>query len=413
MIQKRRGIRSALGKAYNVLVNLVPVIEERQDVLTFGEKDDLPNKIIETVYSSGTASSCISRINSFIQAKGFVDEATNEAKANKTQTFEDLLADLAMNVSFFPGVPLLVKCNAFGVVVSIESVPVAHIRPREDGKFLLNKNFGTKKRKKNEDIVLSAFNPDATETDRIRSITRQKEEYKKQVGELYFPIQKNLLPNGDKLPIPEFIGGFEDIQSDAALSVLENRNIRRGWRPQVVIVTGEIDDETEDEFEKTDKDYFNETLKKFQGEEGAQIMHLETVEGEVEPKVHTLDTKSILNATDKATERVALKVCRVMDVPPVIVGHSTAGKLGDLQELENQIELFLLTVNKRQRMISRALEAVSKGSKFKGLNFDITALNLFKFFPSSLLEKLSKEEIAKLYEITLPKVENSNNSGND
>ncbi len=408
MSKSRRRVRSTLGKAYKVLVNLVPVIEERQDTLSFGQKDDLPNKVVETVYSSGTASSCIGRINSFIQAKGFVDDKTNNEKANKKQTFEDLLVDLANTASFFPGVPILVKYNEFGETVSIESVPVGHIRPISNGKFIINKDFGTNKRRKKDDIIVSEFDPNDRPTDRIKSITRQKEAYRKQVGELYYPIQKCLLPNGDKLPIPEFIGGLEDIESDAALSVLENRNIRRGWRPQVVIVTGEIDDETEDEDEKTDKDYFNETLKRFQGEDGAQIMHLETVEGEVEPKVHLLDGKSILNATDKATERVSLKVCRVMNVPPVIVGFSSAGKLGDLQELENQIELFLLTINKRQRMITRALEAVTKDSKFKNLKFDISSLNLFKFIPAELLSLLSKEEIAKLYEITLPTTEQSN-----
>lgn len=402
------GVYKAIQRLKNIAFDIT---ESKRGVVSYSKDDDLPNKVIRAVNASGTASSCQDKLNTFIQAKGFVDEQANNIQVNKTQTGEDLLDDLAMYASYFPAVALRVYFNNFGEVTYLKSVPIPHVRPYKD-RFILNPKFGEKGFNRRDNIELEAFDPNSPAVDRQRSIARQKAQYGYQVGQLLWHISKSAVHNGDLLPIPDYIGGYEDIESDAALSILERNNIKKGWRGQIIIGTGEIDDTNKDDDGLTDKDYFNETLRKFTGEDGSQVLHIESTDG-VEPSVNVIKLSEVLDASEKATHRLAMKVARIMKVPPVLIGLSTAGKLGDMQELENHLQLFSMHVGKRQRLISRALEMATKDSpKFKGVDWQITSLNLFKYVPKELLAKLSKEEIAELYDIKLPEQENGNGNQN-
>lgn len=114
-------------------------------------------------------------------------------------------------------------------------------------------------------------------------------------------------------------------------------------------------------------------MKKFTGEEAAAALYLPGATPEAKPTVTTINIADILDQTDKATDRLGRKVCRHMGVPPILVGFSTAGQLGNAQELKNTMDLFKMTVVESQDLIKEALRIV-----FPEKNWDLTTLNLWE-----------------------------------
>jgi hypothetical protein len=250
---------------------------------------------------------------------------------------------------------------------------------------------------KRDDLVLLPFEPDLAKR-KVQFEKDLKDHKGKQAGQIITLFNKGMGLYYDKFPIPSYYSGIEDIQSDGGISKLENRNIKKGWRANMVISTGKIDNELQDEDGHTDKDYFDAMLNGFTGEDASSILHLEGETPEDKPQITVLNIAEMLDATDKATERLATKVCRLIGVPPVLIGIETPGKLGDNQALVNQMKLFNLTVNRLQRMISGALNVA-----FPDKDFSIKSLSLFDNIPDWVLQKLTDDEIRTIYE--LPKKE--------
>lgn len=364
----------------------------------FGEDDRLPNRIAYAVNDSGTARACITKLEQFIQGDGFIDKTLSATPANHEQNFDDLLADLAMGVAYFKDVTYRVLFDNSGQPAVWLSVPSQQIR-RKGGGFVWNVLMGEDGYTRSNDKFLKPFDPKESPQERLGRIQKQINSYGEQVGDLVYFYKKTIGRYGDIYPIPDYYSGIADIRSDAAISELENRNITKGFRTPVIVSTGPIDDLTQDEGGKTDQDYFDDSIQKFCGEDAASVLHLKGATGETPPKVTTIPIADILDATEKATDRVGRKVCRHMTVPPVLVGFSTSGQLGNNQELVNTMKLFNMTVNNYQRMIANALSLTLPGK-----DFTIKSLNLFNYIPDSVLALLSPDEVREIYELPKPEV---------
>lgn len=359
----------------------------------FGEDDRLPNRIAYAVNDSGTARACITKLEQFIQGDGFIDKTLSATPANHEQNFDDLLADLAMGVAYFKDVTYRVLFDNTGQPAVWLSVPSQQIR-RKGGGFVWNVLVGEEGHTRANDKYLKPFNPKESPQERLERVQKQINSYGEQVGDLVYFYKKTIGRYGDIYPIPDYYSGIADIRSDAAISDLENRNITKGFRTPVIIATGPVDDKTEDEDGLTDQDHLNTALEKFCGEDAASALHLPATTGETPPKVTTIPIADILDATDKATDRVGRKVCRHFTVPPVLVGFSTSGQLGNNQELVNTMKLFNMTVNNYQRMIANALKLTIPNK-----DFTIKNLNLFNYLPDNVLALLTPDELRETYEL--------------
>jgi hypothetical protein len=140
----------------------------------------------------------------------------------------------------------------------------------------------------------------------------------------------------------------------------------------MVVSTGPMDRENQDKNGESQYDKFVKTIRKFAEEDAAVAVHLEGATNEAKPTVTTLDIANVLDATDRATDRVGRKVCRHFNVPPVLVGFSTPGQLGNVTELKNMMDLFRLTVVERQQLIKEALTIA-----FPNFDWTLTTLNLW------------------------------------
>lgn len=395
--------KEALRKVKNAIAYIQK--NEGSGYVFYGERDDLPNRIIEDINNSGTATLALSRLKQFIVADGFIDEATGKTRANKNQTWNDLLREgIGENESKLQAFALRLYFTVEGKIASTKIVPIPWIR-RDGDYFKVNRLMGEIGKLESQTEILREFDPDLTPEKRRNLIKDEVKKYGKQMGELFYCFIPKLGRNYDFYSVPDYYSGIEDIQSDGKISELELTNIAQGWRAQVVISTGVIDNLTEDENGKTEKDYFDEELSEFSGENAARILHLQGRTPEEMPKVTVLDNKEIVDMTEKSTIRLFEKVCRLIGVPPVLCGLSQSGKLGDVQELKNTMELFYLTVRARQDFITSKLN-VLKPLILNGenLNFEISRLNPFSLLPDSILSRLTDAELRELFEI--PEVEN-------
>lgn len=339
----------------------------------FGEADCLPNDIVRTVNDSGTGRACITKLSQFTQAHGFKDATVGTAPANLDQDFNSVASELALIVSYF-------KCSSFRVLYNndaeptlIYPVPTQKLRRYGRTRFAYNDLMGERNYNKNHDKILQAFDPKEDKRSRMGRIATQIEKYGEQYGDIVYVFKKGVGLYQDIYPVPDYYSGIDDIESDAGISRLELRNIKKGWRTPIIVSTGPIDKVLQDDSGKTEYDKFSEKMKRFTGEDSAYALHLEGATEEAKPKVEVISIADILDQTQNATDRIGRKVCRHMGVPPIMVGFATAGQLGNNQELENTIELFRMSVVESQALITESLKRV-----FPLKNFDMTTLDIWK-----------------------------------
>lgn len=381
------------SKTYKVK-NAVPEFFENTGLQRYkiGTDDKLPNKLIKIVDGSGTAKSCIDKRRDFIFAKGFIDENVGKAFINKKQTANKLLKEICVYAAYFEGFFLNILYDLNGLPISVYHLKAEKFRPMQDGSWRFNERMGESLYKQSEDIYFKTFEPDLSVPERRKRIADDIKTYGRQLGDIMMVSTPAAGFLREIYPIPGFYSGIEDIESDGSLQVLEKRNLKKGWRANVIIETiGELDDKNQDEQGKTEQDYFDESVKSFTGEEGASVMHLTSKSKESRAKVYPFNLAEILDATDKATNRIAYKVCRHTSVPPVLVGLTTPGQLGNTNEIVNHIKLFNLFVTNMKELIQDAFETI-----FPDIEWEISELSVIAELPQWLIATLSEDEIRAL-----------------
>lgn len=362
--------------------------EKYQNRYKWGLNDKLPNDLIRHISDSGTATMCVSKLTAFVNGKGFSDNAAAQLKVNPKQTANDLLADISSGLAIFEAVCLNVKYNVQGKPGSVYRMAVKSLRKKDNGNWIYNPRMGERNYTKADDIEYRAFNPNISPTERAKIIAEEIKTHGKQLGEILMDFQLKEVDNGDVYPVPDCYSGLEDIESDASLQRQDKRNIKKGFKAKVLIgVPGQIDDQQKDETGKTEEDYFKEDLKNFTGEEGSDVMVLQSkVKGET-PNVNTISVADILNGIDGARNRITKAVCRHFGVPLVLLGIEVASVLGNNQAMVNSLKVMLAMVETRQARINRVFSML-----FPGYTFEITKVNIFEFIPDAVMAQLTPDE---------------------
>lgn len=360
--------------ANNIVARVDPFLidKDHKGYYRFGPHDNYINDVIDIVNASGTASSCVEALARFTAGQGLANPNLGAIKANALQSHNSAISDLALNCGYSQCVSFRVLYNVSGLPERYYPVPIQNLRRQGRTLFLYNENIGYRGWMNKDNRWAHRFDPEEKPASRLARIELQIKNYGEQVGDIVYYFRKGIGRYRDVYPIPGYFAGLPDIESDAGISILERRNIKRGWKTSVIISTGPIDKDQKDEGGQTQFDKFSSTIKKFAEEDAAVALHLEGATNEAKPDVKTLNIADILDATDKATDRVGRKVCRHFGVPPVLVGFSTPGQLGNTQELKNTMDLFKLTVVERQNLIKEALTQV-----WPAQDWTISPLNLW------------------------------------
>lgn len=368
---------------------------ETGKIIKWGAKDDLPHEYLRLISDSGTASSCLRRKQKFIFADGFLDETVAGFEVNEIQTADALLQDMAGDAACFSGIALRVRVVEGKVVA--ENLPFECVRKMDNGFFLFNPELGQKSVDKNLNEILPAY---STRENLLAEAAKDPKGMETK-GQIYYYFEK--VKGAYDYPIPAYAstGGLADMETDAELAKYDLDEVKSGFRPSAIITTiGEYEYELDKDgkpLPNEDEESVDNAVKAFtqreEGEPRKKVLHLKAPTLEMLPKVDILNSATNLNVVSEATDRVANKVCRNWNVPPVLIGLSKAGQLGQTQEIANMIQLFQMDIVGTQNMLQRIFAELWPTNELNAeLDWTISTLNPLQFIPDYILGWLNSEQ---------------------
>lgn len=391
-----------LGKPLALLASIKDNIGLGGRYWRWGEMDNFPNTIIDSANDSGTARDCIDKLHTFIYGNGIQDKEFFKRKANLRQTWEQLDDEISQQMAYIPAICVRVIYNAGGDIDRVYNMPIQNVRLRHDGQYIYGEELGDPQGFKMfqswKREIIPAFGTYKTPSERRQMIAKQMAEYGRQVGELLYIFTPGVGLNYKYYPVPKWSAGLHDINADAALSLHEESQVSNSFKGTVVIETRFLDRTIKDENEETEVDRFDQMIEDASRPDGGSVIHMETLGSDGEgSKITPLNIQHQMDATEKATDRIGRKVCRLFGVPPVLLGFVTAGKLGDNQELVNYMKLFNLTLAKKWKLKKQMYTTLFPEMPSEA--FDVEPLQIFDYIPEKVLEKLDVKILSKMYNI--------------
>lgn len=350
-------IRSAIASVSKRIQNAFIDIDTTRitkEVIAYGNDNALPQRIIQLVHSSPTATAALAVKSQFI--------------AGYASIFQKEINELSLSLAYFDGFAFRVFFNGFGEIAGIAPVSIDIIRIDENGNYHINENWGKKQFKKEETIIVPPYNPLLTKEERVQRIIEQGG-VMNQIGELVYVFKKT--PGNNTYPIPQYYSGIEDIESEASLLLNDKANITQGFNADFIMYTPLIDDSIKDESGKTELDKFRDDLREFRQPGERKILHLMAESKEQYPVIVPTPIKDIVDALANTRERIPRAICRHIGVPPMLVGFQNTEGFGNSTALANYMELFTLTMRNYQSMIEEAFATI-------GISLTIQPLKLFE-----------------------------------
>jgi hypothetical protein len=377
-----------------------------EGIINFGEKNDFPNILIDTIDNSPTGTACINRYIDFLKGDGLTNEDLSKHKANSNgDTFATLTEKICINFGTFRGAYILLRFSSNGKVSEVVSLPYESCRlgnrNEEDQitEILYNPYYGTKDQaaKKDFNVKYPVFNP-AVVMDQIK---KQKKDFKGQVLFL-----RKYQPGKPDYPIPEYYAGIDWFEVDAAKSQFHKNNVKNNFLLSVLLkVVGDPAALAPGADGKTVGEMLQADLKaNLAGvENGGGMMVLWAKVKEAFPEVSAFPTNSNDKLFETLENIVTEQIARVTQVPPILANIQVAGKLGGTQEILNAADLLKNTVAGNQALIENVFNSIIFPIAEKSLlptgesiEFTISPFTAITIVPDKLLEELTDTEKREL-----------------
>jgi len=374
----------------------VPTIEDKSgNIYRFGYDNMLPNKLIQYVNESGVAKRCVNKVATYISADGFAEENAKVYKVNEKQTADELLEQIRFDLAYFKGFAVQVGRDRSGKIASVKHIPFQIIRKTLKGDYIVNPTYGSKdfRREKGEyypkykGFQITPF-----------ELTEQIREYGNK-GEIVYSYEET--PDNPHYPVPDYYAGVENLRTSAKIQQFDLNMVLNGFKPSAILtLVGTTDDKTKDKYNKTQRDYLNESLDEFTGRNPNQngetneggLLILEAKSKDELPSLQTFDAKAILDSSNTKRDVVDRAVCRDFGVHPVLVGFSDAAILGNTQSIANASVELNNNVNGLQRMVERTFKLI-----YPEIDWTITKFTPVSFIPDKVMDDLTQNERRALF----------------
>ena len=304
-------------------------------ILNYDIDNAYPQRIIDIVNSSGSATACVGMKARFLIGGGMTEKTFYKSQINKSGTTVDqLLRKLAVNKSLLPYIVIHVNYNALFEPVEVNYVPFQYAR------------LTTKDDKDHPDMIaiyrdwqrIENKKIDKKKIDFLHFYDRNPEVIQEQVDEAggweYYKGQVFLwTPEGHEYPLSTFDSVLEDMQTDSKAKTFKFRNITTNFMASHLIITNK--------FEKDeDLELFHENLQQFQGADDAlKFFHLEkeTDNDNIElKKIEIQDVEKLYEFTESSVrENIILNFL----IPPVLILRNSGNAFSDSQ-IEQATALF-------------------------------------------------------------------------
>lgn len=395
---------------YNYSAPRVPTkTNTAEGIINFGQKNDFPNTLIDTIDASPNGTACISTYIDFLKGDGLTNQDLAKTKANELgDTFASLTAKICHNVGYFFGAYILLKYSANGKISQIISLPYESCRLGSRDKdtdqithILYNPYYGTKdyNSKKIHDVRYHIFNPAAA----MAQFKAEKSEFKGQVLFL-----RSYQPGKPDYPIPDYYAAIDWFETDAAIPRFHKNNVKNNFLLSVLLkVIGDANAKGPNANGKTNGELLAEDLKaNLAGSENggsAMVLWAKTKEGF--PEIEKFPTNGNAELFNSIEGIVTDHIARATKVPPILANIQVAGKLGGSQEILNAADLLKNRVAGKQDMIENvfnniifpiAEKALLPSGDGEPVVFEISPFTATAIVPDVLLSELTDTEKREL-----------------
>ncbi|GGG34233.1 hypothetical protein [Hymenobacter glacieicola] len=396
--------------------DLVPAAEpegqggEAVKVISWGNNNLLPQDAVRLIYDSGTAEACYDTLYQFIGGEGFADEATALLRVNPTQTLNDLLAEARHYAALGLGFGLIIRYTYGGEPAEYYVAETDSLRKERDrdplegpNRWVLNYKLADGKMPVAENHLYLPHDPLASQEDIAEEVMAAALSEAGYWGHLVFHFERKV--SRRHYPVPSWYAGKEDLESDAATSKYERKQVKNGFFPDawLTVIGKKYDDQPDPDFtpgegqtmddapyiESEDFANIKTTLKNLKGSETEASVGVSVAETKDEvPDLKFFDKGPNSKGLTDMTNRLVNKVCRHMGVPPVLIGVAEAGMLGNNQQIVNSIKLFNIKVKAARALITDTLQKF-----FPELDLTVKPLNPVDYLDPAVAAKMTEDEI--------------------
>ena len=379
-------------------------------VIKDGNVNDWPDFLINTVWASPAATSCMVRRKAFVTGKGFQESKFGKLMANDDHTIDELHKLVASDRAFFGRFALRIVPSRSGKVVSVHHIPAEAVRyalPDDDGNIdyatvnyfyntadeMLNKQrhyplLRTKKKKQNYKEDIKRFEGQYPE-----------EEYR---GHVYFFNRTN--EQNRIYSRPAYTSAIEWMQVDAKIGTFHNRNTDNNFFLGAMLsVVGDPDagiyNEKGEQY-TTKGQAFNDNLSAtFSGVENGGGIFVDWVSNPDEAtKVQEWPGTSNHELFKSMEESNWNIISIAMGTPLALLGKETPGRLGGINDLGDKIAFANESTDNERTSLEEFytwLATNTNGYRVPKDGIKIRKILSFTELQDAILNKLTPKQLEK------------------
>ena len=339
-------------------------------IVGYGKDNLYPQELLNIVSASETAVSCLNRRTNFIEGNGFLDLKFAETILNsKGETADDILKQLAEDVSNFNGFAIHVNYNMLGEPVSFFHVPFENCRLCEPddsgyiGKIAVHPDWSGKTKRNGKLLkvekstidYINIYNPDPKIVTAQIENAGGIEHYKGQI--LWVGKGKQTYP----IPAHDVVVAY--MNTEEGLGNIVNRNVRNGLNPSAVFIRKkglESIEQTEgapDNAPVNSSDTLVESLTEARGDENSSnIMVFEVDKEEDMPQFIKMQSNNYDKEFTITTETCERKIYSAFDQDIFYIIKHGSVAFFSTGRVQSAYEYYSSVTGRERRLIERAFD---------------------------------------------------------
>ena len=333
-------------------------VVDTKDYVRWGADDQRPQQLLALLAGSSTGKVCATTKAKFIEGNGLKDADFYQAVINpRGQTMDALLKLLADREAKLSGHALLVNLNLLGNPWSVYFLATENVRlglPLPDGSidyvFQLHPKVPGSKARPPKPTLHLVFDPHEPAEQRAERIAAWPGGPGAYPGEVYC----SFLDEAGYYPEQVYEPAEVDMETEARLKRSRRTDVKGGYSAKVMITEYGTAEPTQEVMDANQVKY-----GRFVGEDGDRLLLQYAESPLTKPVVDTLTAPDASKRYQTDGEALKADIRAVFQIPTLLYGEATAGKLGTQQEFDDAtLYVQNLVVNTNQRSLERTLAAV-------------------------------------------------------
>ena len=386
----------------NTLKKITPRIDQRKiknlGVLGYDIDNHYPQRVIDIVNDSGTATTALKTFTKFVSGAGTKNEDFGKVKINKNGlTVNRLIRKIAESKGKFNGVALHFNYNGLGQKTEVNFIPFEYNRlTLEEGDYpdrvAIYDDWNNRKNKnikKDKVEYIHKYNPKEV-LDQVQQEEGEKDvdKWESFKGQVWY-----YTPNGG-YPLAPFDSVLEDMQTEAQTKRFKNSTATNNFLASHIVITGKEEDEEGNPL--AEGEGIGATLSEFTGGDGAAgLIHIEKEFEDEFFQLEKLDHQDYDGLYQFTEESSRDSILRNFLIPPTLL-IQTAGKLGTSREIADAASYYNDITEDDRKMIAEILKEAFTGFVFDvnpSGDYSIKPLEYNKPIDQVYLPYYSKDEI--------------------